>query len=102
MARSREAPMLFMVAGYLKPDSEVQLITFRNEFNEHLSQPFRTLSAAGVLRDGAGRRCGYMLSLEARDIAEAESFLHESPFYQEGLYEHVDVFQYDVQVGQLG
>ncbi len=94
--------MLFMVAGYLKPGAEEQLIKFRNEFNEHLAQPFRSLSAAGVLRDGAGKRRGYMAFLEAENIAEAEGYLHQSPFYQEGLYERVDVFQYDVEVGQLG
>ena len=94
--------MLFMVAGYLKPGSEEQVIELRNEFNEHLAQPFRTLSAAGVLRDGDGRRCGSMLFLEARDMAEAERYLHQSPFYQEMLYERVEVFQYDVQIGELG
>lgn len=94
--------MLFMVAGYLKPGADKQLIDFHDEFNEHLSQPFRDLTAAGALRDRSGRRQGYLGFIDAESFDDAERFLHESPFYQGGLYERVEVFEYDVQVGHVG
>jgi uncharacterized protein YciI len=91
--------MLFMVAGYLKPEAEEQLINFRNEFNEHLAQ--QPLVAAGVLRDRNGKRRGYMGFIEAEDIAEAERYLNLSPYFEEGLYDHVEVFRYELEVGQV-
>ena len=94
--------MLFMVAGYLKPGAEKQLIDFHDAFNEHLSQPFRNLTAAGALRDRNGTRQGYLGFIEADSYDDAERFLHESPFYAEGLYERVEVFEYLVEVGQVG
>jgi uncharacterized protein YciI len=94
--------MLFMIQGILKAGSEEQLLALHNEFNEHLSQPFRTLAAAGVLRDPEGKRRGYLGFLEADNFADAERWLHESPFYQEGLYERVDVFEFNVEVGTIG
>lgn len=92
--------MLFMVAGYLKPDAEEQLINFHEEFNEHLSQ--RPLVAGGALRDRAGRRKGYMGFIDADSIEEADRFLQQSPFFQEGLYERVEIYRYEVEVGQVG
>jgi hypothetical protein len=45
--------MLFMIAGYLKPGAESDLIDLRDQFNEHLSHPFRSLVAS---RSPARRR----------------------------------------------
>jgi len=79
--------MLFMVAGYLKPGVEQQLIDFRTEFNEHIAQP--PLVAGGALRDADGKRQGYLGFIEADSIAAAERYLDQSPFTREGLYERV-------------
>jgi uncharacterized protein YciI len=92
--------MLFVVAGYLKSGAEERLIDFRNEFNEHLAQP--PLVAGGALRDRDGKRQGYMGFIEADDIAAAERFLEQSPFTEEGLYERVEVYRYDLEVGAVG
>ena len=93
--------MLFMIAGHLKPGAEKRLIDFSGEFSEHLAQPFRDIVLAGALRDGEGRRKGYMAFIEADSIDDAERYLRESPYYLEGLYERCEVFRYDVQVGRL-
>ena len=93
--------MLFMIAGHLKPGAEDRLSEFSAEFSEHLGQPFRHLVIAGALRDGEGRRKGYMAFLEADSIENAERFLRESPYYQAGLYERCEVLRYDVLVGKL-
>jgi uncharacterized protein YciI len=92
--------MLFMVAGYLKAGAEAKLINFRNEFSEHLAQ--RPLVAGGALRDRDGHRKGYLGFVEADSIEDAERFLHQSPLYEEELYERVEVFVYEVEVGQVG
>ena len=94
--------MLFMIVGYLRSGAEDQLIEFRNEFSEHLAQPSPNIAAIGVLRDRDGRRRGYMGFLETDSFDNAERFLKDSPFYQENLYERIDVFEYDVEVGKVG
>jgi uncharacterized protein YciI len=92
--------MLFMVAGYLKPGAEKRLIDFRSEFSEQLSQP--PLVAAGALRDRDGTRRGYLGFIEADSIDDAERFIAQSPLSREGLYERVEVFEYQVEVGAVG
>ena len=94
--------MLFMIVGYLKPGAEAQLINFRNEFNEHLAQTNVNIAAAGALRDKDGRRQGYLGFIEADDFEDAEKFLDGSPYFSEGLYDRVDVLQYEVEVGAIG
>jgi uncharacterized protein YciI len=39
--------------------------------------------------------------IEAADADEAERFLKQSPFFAEGLYERVEVFRYELEVGQI-
>ena len=91
--------MLFMVAGYLKPGAEEQLINFRDEFSEHLAQP--PLVAGGALRGRDGHRKGYLGFVEAETIEDASRYLDQSPLFQEGLYERIEVFRYDLEVGQV-
>ena len=93
--------MLFLVAGILKPNVEERLLELHNEFNEHLSQPFRKISLAGLLRDKDGRRKGYVAFIEAKDFDDAESWLQQSPFYQNDLYERVQVAEFNPEVGFL-
>jgi uncharacterized protein YciI len=94
--------MLFMVVGYLRAGSDAQLVEFRDEFNEHLSQRSPNIASAGVLRDKEARRRGYLAFVEADRIEDAELFLQRSPFLQEDLYERVDVLRYDVEIGNVG
>lgn len=90
---------MFMIAAYLKPGFEQQLITFRDELNEHFAQG--GLRVAGALRDDEGRKKGYLGFFEADSFEAAERFVQQGPFYQEQLYERIEIFQYDVEVGQL-
>ncbi len=91
--------MLFLVAGILKPNVEDRLLEFHTEFNEHLSQS--AIRLAGLLRDRDGHRKGYLAFLEAKDFDEAESFLGQSPFYKNDLYERVEVAEFNPEVGIL-
>jgi uncharacterized protein YciI len=96
-----EAAMLFLIAGILKSGVEERLIELRNEFNEHLSQPNRKIALAGLLRDKDGHRKGYLAFLEAETFEDAESWLQQSPFYQNDLYADVQVAQFNPEVGYL-
>ena len=93
--------MLFLVAGILKPGSADQLLALQGAFNEHLSQPLRRIALAGLLRDKDGERTGYLAFVEAKDFADAEDYLHQSPFYRSDLYERVQVAEFNPQVGSL-
>lgn len=93
--------MLFLVAGILKPGVEERLLELHNEFNEFLAQPVNKISLAGLLRDKDGHRKGYLAFIEAKDFGEAESWLHESPIYQNDLYERVQVAEFHPEVGFL-
>lgn len=93
--------MLFVVAGILKPNVEERMISLRDEWSEHLSQPFRRISLAGLMRDKHGKRQGYLIFFEAEDFEEAEAYLRQSPFYQNNLYERVDVAEFNAQIGYV-
>jgi uncharacterized protein YciI len=55
----------------------------------------------GLLRDRSGERAGYLAFIEAASFDEAEAFLKESPFYQNELYDRVEVAEFTPEVGQL-
>jgi uncharacterized protein YciI len=93
--------MLFVVAGILKPNVEARMISLRDEWSEHLAQPFRRISLAGLMRDRHGKRLGYLIFFEAKDFDDAEAYLHQSPFYRDGLYERVDVAEFAAQIGYI-
>ncbi|HKU93253.1 MAG TPA: hypothetical protein VJP82_07895 [Sphingomicrobium sp.] len=46
-----------------------------------------------------GKRRGYLIFFEAKDWDDAESYLDQSPFYRNGLYERVDVASFDLEIG---
>jgi uncharacterized protein YciI len=93
--------MQFLIAGILKPGIEDRLLELHNEFNEHLSQPFRKISLFGALRGKDGKRRGYISFIEAENFDDAEEFLKQSPFYQNELYERVEVAEFELEVGDL-
>jgi uncharacterized protein YciI len=93
--------MQFLVAGFLKPNSEDRLLALSSEINEHLAQPYRKISLAGTLRGADGKRIGYLALIEAEDFAHAEAYLHESPLYQNELYERVQVAEFEAEVGYV-
>ena len=93
---------LYVVTGWLKPDSEASLERLQGEFNEHLSQPFRRVRLAGARRDADGRRSGFLALIEAPDLAAAETYLRESPVFKADLYAEVDVAELDIQLGSFG
>ena len=93
--------MQFAIAGFLKPGAEGELIKHSADFNEHIGPSATNVILAGSLRDQEGKRVGYLAFFESDTIAEARDWLHESPIYRAPLYERVEVFEYQVEVGRL-
>ena len=93
--------MLFMIAAFLRPGAEAQLINYHSEFNEHVGESAANVPIAGALRGPDGRRVGYLAFFEGDTIDAATTWLHDSPHYKANLYEHIDVFEYHIEVGQL-
>jgi uncharacterized protein YciI len=93
--------MHYLIAGILKPGTNDRLVALHDEFNDHLGQASRKISLFGLLRDRTGQRSGYLAVIKAKDFDDAEAFLKESPFYQNDLYERVEVAEFSVEVGNL-
>ena len=93
--------MNYLIAGILKTGSDEGLVALHNDFNEHLSDATSKLSLFGLLRDKEGRRRGYLAFIEANSFDEAEAFLESSPYFQNDLYERVEVAEFTPEVGDL-
>src|SRR4029453_19106871 len=74
-----ERIMLFLFTGFLKPHTEQQVLALRDEFNEHLAQPFPEIALGGVLRDQDGQKIGYAAVIEAEDLTAVTTYLQRSP-----------------------
>jgi uncharacterized protein YciI len=93
--------MLFLFVGFLKPHTEQQVLTLRDEFNEHLAQPFPSIALGGVLRDQDGRKIGYAAIIEAENRGVVTDYLLRSPLQQNDLYELVRVAEFNSEIGSL-
>jgi uncharacterized protein YciI len=93
--------MQYLVAGILKPGNNDRLVALHDEFNDHLGQAADRISLFGLLRDKSGQRSGYLAFIEADSFDEAENFLKQSPFYQNDLYERVEVAEFTPEVGTV-
>jgi uncharacterized protein YciI len=93
--------MHYLVAGILKPGSDQKLMALHDEFNDHLGQSSHKISLFGLLRSRDGKRAGYLAFIKAKDFDDAEAFLKESPFYENDLYERVEVAEFTPEVGDF-
>ncbi len=91
--------MLFAVMGFFGATADTEPATLQPALNEHLGQPLLQIRLAGPLRDRDGRRVGMMVCIEAATFADAERYLHESPYFEAGLYDRVQVVEFDLEVG---
>lgn len=91
--------MLFLVAGYFKPEVDSSPAELQADFNEHLAQTNLRIRSAGALIDRDGRRTGFMGIVDAETFERAETFLNGSPYAKAGLYDRIEVSQYASEVG---
>jgi uncharacterized protein YciI len=93
--------MHYLVSGILKPGSEEQILRLHDEFNDHVGQAAQKISLFGLLRGKDGDRKGYLAFITADSFDEADEFLKQSPFFQNDLYERVEVAEFSPEVGAL-
>ena len=93
--------MLFAIAAFLRAGTEDRVIDYHDAFNEHLGPDASNVRIAGVLHDEQGCRSGYLALFEG-SRQEAQAWLDDSPHLRAGLYYHVALFEYRIEVGTLG
>jgi uncharacterized protein YciI len=93
--------MLYAIAAFLKEGAEARLIDYHEEFNEHLGADASNVRIAGALRGPDGHRAGYFALLEG-ERADADAWIDASPHSRAGLYERVEIYEYDLEVGAIG
>ena len=93
--------MQFAIAAILKTGVESELFKLSDQFNEHIGPSGTNIRIAGVLRDEAGGRVGYLAIFEGDSIGQAQEWAGESPIFQAHLYDRLDIFEYEIEVGRL-
>lgn len=94
--------MQFAVTAFLRPGAEDELVKYSDELNEQVGPDGTNVLLAGVLRDEAGKRIGYLALFKGDAIAEARDWVRDSPIYRNHLYERLEIAEYDIEVGKLG
>ena len=93
--------MQFAIAAILKPGVEGELFKHSDELNEQIGPSGANVRLAGVLRDKAGGRAGYLAIFEGESIGEAQEWARESPIFRAHLYDRLEIFEYQIEVGRL-
>jgi uncharacterized protein YciI len=93
--------MLYVVNGWFKTNEDTAPEALDAAMNEHLGQRLFGVRLFGALTDDSGRRVGLMGIVEADTLQEARAFLAESPYTEAGLYQTVEAYQYQLEVGRL-
>jgi uncharacterized protein YciI len=93
--------MLFQFVGFLKPHTERKVLELRDQFNEHLAQPFPRIVLGGVLRDEDGQKVGYSAVIEADDLATVSDYLRRSPYHENDLYEVTRTAEFNQELGSF-
>lgn len=94
--------MLFAIVVFLKPGADGELEKLSGELNEQIGPNAEKISLAGALRDEQGQRTGYLAFFEGDSVADARDWVQQSPIYRAGLYDRLDVLEYDVEIGRVG
>lgn len=90
--------MQFVWMGFLKAGEMIDP-TVQQQISQFLQQPYIPIQAAGVLRNEAGERSGYLMLFEAEHRDAAEALVRESPVRDAGLYSEYHLFEYQNEVG---
>ena len=91
----------YHVCGMFYPQTEALQRQNQTAFNEHLAQDKPRLKLAGPLYDAAKTRVGWMIIVEADDLAQAETYLASSPFRIADLYSSSAVYAFEPEVGRI-
>ena len=94
--------MLYAVKARFRPGTEERRNALSSEFSQHIRQPLLHIRLLGALLDGNGRRSGLLMLMEADGREGVQSFLDQSPFARERLYEELEIEELQIEAGSLG
>ncbi len=94
--------MLFAVKARFRSGTEERRASLSGEFSQHIGQPLLHIRLLGVLLDDEGRRSGMLMLMEADGRDLVQSFLDQSPFLREGVYEGLEIDELRIEAGSLG
>jgi uncharacterized protein YciI len=94
--------MLYAVKGRFGPGTEERRAALSSEFSQHVGQPLLHIRLLGALVDGSGQRTGMLMVMEAEGRELVQSFLDQSPFVRERLYDALDIDELQIEAGSLG
>jgi hypothetical protein len=94
--------MLFAVKAHFRPGTDDQRAALSSEFSQHIGQPLLHIRFLASLLDAGGERSGLLMLMEADGRAQVQSFLDQSPYSREGLYDDFDIDELQIEAGSLG
>lgn len=94
--------MLYAVRARFRDGTEERRAALSTEFSQHIRQPLLHIRLLGALLDGNGRRSGMLMLMEADTRELVQSFLEQSPFSRERLYEDLEIDELQIEAGSLG
>ena len=94
--------MLYAVKARFRPGTEERRNALATEFSQHIRQPLLHIRLLGALLDGNGRRSGLLMLMESDGREGVQSFLDQSPFARERLYEDLEIEELQIEAGSLG
>jgi uncharacterized protein YciI len=97
-----ERRMLYAVKARFRDGTEEQRAALSTEFGQHIRQPLLHIRLLGALVDGRGRRSGILMLMEADSPELVQSFLEQSPFTRERLYDELLIEELQIEAGSLG
>jgi uncharacterized protein YciI len=94
--------MLYVVKARFRSGTEERRAALAGEFSQHIGQPLLRIRLLGALVDGAGRRHGILMLMEAESPDHVQNFIDQSPFAREKLYEDLAIDELQIEAGSLG
>jgi uncharacterized protein YciI len=102
-SQTREArDMLYAVKARFRPGTEERRNALATEFSQHIRQPLLHIRFLASLLDGRGGRSGMLMLMESDGREQLQSFLDQSPYAREGLYEGFEIDELQIEAGSLG
>ena len=90
--------MLFVWIGFLKSADPIEQ-SVQQQIGDFLQQPYIPINSAGILRNEAGDRAGYLMIFEAEHREAADALVRTSPIRNAGLYREFHLLEFQNEVG---
>jgi len=94
--------MLYAVKAHFRDGTEERRAALSTEFGQHIRQPLLHIRLLGALLDDNGHRSGMLMLMEADGRQLVQNFLDQSPYSREGVYEDLEIEEYQIEAGSLG